>query len=63
MLRSVLGFIATLAVLAALVVLAAFATVLARNVVPPPFSGMVGGVVFGVSLYAVAKAAAKKFGA
>lgn len=61
--RSGLGFLATLALLAALVLVAAFATVLARSVVPSPFSGIVGGVVFGLLLYAVTKAAARKFAA
>lgn len=61
--RSVVGFIATLAVLAALVVLAAFATVLAGRVVPPLVSGLVGGAVFSASFYVVVKAAGRKFGA
>lgn len=60
--RSVLGFLATLAMLAALVLLAVFARNIALSVgVPPRLSGLVAVAVLGVSLYAAAKAAAKKF--
>lgn len=63
MLRSVLGFLATLAVIAALVVLAVYTTFRARSVVPFPFNALLGAAVFGLSLLAVVKAATKKFGA
>lgn len=62
--RSVLGFLATLAVLATLVLLAVLARSLALGIgVPLPLSGLVAGAVLGVSLSAVAKVAAKKVGA
>lgn len=62
--KNVLVFVATLAVLAALLLLALMARNVARSVgIPPPFSGAVAGAVFGVALYAVAKGAARKFGA
>ncbi len=62
--RNLLAFVATLAVFAALLLLALLARNVARSVgIPPPLSGVVAGAVFGVALYAVVKGAARKFGA
>jgi hypothetical protein len=62
--RHALGFVATLGVFAALLLLAVLARNIALSVgVGAPFSGLVAGAVFGVTLYAVAKGVARMFDA
>lgn len=62
--KDVLILFAALGILAALFLPAVFAIGIARDAgVPPPYSGMLGGAVYGILLYAIAKAAAKKWGA